>query len=218
MATTPIMQIAVSDADATPLAILTRAAAEIDRYHELRARLMGESRYPRVLLEKVPTSVPGQIAIRVHLTLPDTDDAQHFAPLQILLEALTQINEHQIRAARAAGVRLPPLYESGVRYREEAPGQEDWPDIPTILANGWGDCEDLVGYRAAELRDAGIDADPVLKWQFIPRELMIAKGYPKKHVPKRGVWLVHCLVRYPDGTIEDPSKLLGMGGSFLQRI
>ncbi len=154
----------------------------------------------------------------VQLTLPDTDDARHFAPLQILLEGLTKINEFHLNSAHEAGMFYPPLYESGVIYKEEAPGREDWPDIPQIMKNGWGDCEDLAAWRAAELRVAGIACEPVLKWQWIPRAQMLAAGYPKRHVPKKGVWLVHCLVRYPDGDIEDPSKILGMGGNFLENI
>jgi hypothetical protein len=48
--------------------------------------------------------------------------------------------------------------------------------------------------------------------------VMIAQGYPADKLPSRGVWLVHCCVRYPDGSIEDPSKILGMGGNFTDRI
>lgn len=154
----------------------------------------------------------------VQLSLPDTDDGSHFAPLQILLESLTRINEYHLRRAMKQGEFYPPLYHSGVVYKEEAPGREDWPDIPRVLANGWGDCEDLAAWRAAELRVAGIDCEPVLKWKWIPRAEMLAAGYPRKHVPKKGIWLVHCLVRFPDGSIEDPSKELGMGGNFLERL
>ncbi len=154
----------------------------------------------------------------VQLTLPDTDDAQHFAPLQILLEGLTKVNEYHIRRSLVQGVPIPPLYVSGVIYKEEKPGHEDWPDVIRVLKNGWGDCEDLAAWRAAELRVFGIPADPVIKWQWIPRDKMIQAGYPKHLVPGKGVWLVHCLVRYPDGTIEDPSKMLGMGGNFLNKV
>lgn len=36
--------------------------------------------------------------------------------------------------------KTPLIYQSGVRYMEEPPGQEDWQDIPTTLAMGIGDC------------------------------------------------------------------------------
>lgn len=160
-----------------------------------------------------------------HLTLPDTEDDAHFAPLQIALEGLTQINEWQIRRSlRRAELGLtdkviPPLYAAGVIYREEAPGHEDWLDAPAVLKQGYADCEDLAAYRTAELRVAGFtDVEPVIKYQWIPREMMIRQGYPAHKLPGRGVWLVHCCVRWPDGRIEDPSKILGMGGNFMEKI
>lgn len=35
---------------------------------------------------------------------------------------------------------VPLLFDSGVRYQEEPPGQEDWQDIPTTLKLKIGDC------------------------------------------------------------------------------
>lgn len=159
-----------------------------------------------------------------HLSLPDSDDGAHFAPLQIALEGLTQINEWQIRRSLRRAQKglsdrvVAPLYASGVVYREELPGREDWPDIHRVFAAGWGDCEDLAAIRAAELRVAGFECEPVIKWQWIPREMMIRQGYPAHKLPDRGVWMVHCCVRFPDGSIEDPSKILGMGGNFTNSI
>ncbi len=48
--------------------------------------------------------------------------------------------------------------------------------------------------------------------------MMLAQGYPASKLPDRGVWMVHCCVRYADGRIEDPSKILGMGGNFTNTI
>jgi hypothetical protein len=159
-----------------------------------------------------------------HLSLPNTDDAAHFAPLQIALEGLTRINEWHIRRSLRRVARgqsstvIPPLYASGVVYREEEPDHEDWLDVPAVLRQGFADCEDLAAYRTAELRVAGVDAEPVIKWQWVPRERMIQQGYPEAKLPGKGVWLVHCCVRWPDGRIEDPSRILGMGGQFMERI
>jgi hypothetical protein len=159
----------------------------------------------------------------VHLSLPETSDASHFAPLQIALEGLTDLNTWQILhqnrlAQKGLGAPMPSLYGSGVFYREEEPGHEDWIDALGVLQQGFADCEDLAAWRAAELRAAGIEAEPVIKWQWLPREVMIRQGYPGDKLPAKGVWLVHCCVRFPDGTIEDPSKILGMGGNFMDRI
>jgi len=159
-----------------------------------------------------------------HLTLPDTDGPAHFAPLQIALEGMTKINEWHIarnlkRAKRGAEPPIPPLYASGVVYKEDPPGEENWKDCWACLRDGHADCDRLAAWRAAELRVAGVPAEPVLKWQWIPRAIMIAMGYPARLLGNSpGVWMVHCLVRFPDGTTEDPSKILGMGGNYTNKI
>jgi len=116
--------------------------------------------------------------------------------LQIMLDALYKVNCSYLR-------RFPEtasLYASGVRYRKEAPGKEEWQDIPTVLKQGFGDCEDLACFRAAELTvREGVPAVPSLKWQRIPSKNMV---------------LYHILVERADGSIEDPSKQLGMGGEY----
>lgn len=90
--------------------------------------------------------------------------------------------------------RQPPLYRSGVRYRREGVGREVW-QLPSQTASlGYGDCEDLAGWRAAELRAKNIRAEVV----FLPL------GRP-------GNW--HCVVQWPDGRLEDPSARLGMPSS-----
>src|SRR5262249_18336171 len=123
------------------------------------------------------------------------------------------------RARRGAETPIPPLYASGVRYEEDPPGHEDWRDCWAVLQRGKGDCDQLTAWRVAELRVAGIRAEPVLKWQWIPKAVMIGLGYPAKLLGgSPGVWMVHCLVRFPDGTTEDPSKLLGMGGSYTNKL
>jgi hypothetical protein len=107
-------------------------------------------------------------------------------------------------ALRAAGLALlalavrdlrarpqAPLYTSGVRYARE-PGMRDTWKLPSMTAaDGYGDCEDLAAWRAAELRLAGVRAAPV----FLP-------------IGRPGNW--HAVVRWPNGQLEDPSAVLGM--------
>lgn len=91
----------------------------------------------------------------------------------------------------------PPLYASGVVYRREprsitARGPEDFATVPLMLRRGWGDCDDLAPWRAAELT----------LW-----------GYPARAtvVRVRNGW--HVVVTAPDGsTVDDPSAQLGMYG------
>lgn len=84
----------------------------------------------------------------------------------------------------------PRLYASGVRYRREPSGQEEWSTIPDVLSRGYGDCEDLAAWGAAELRMKGIDARPIA-YQSGPH-----------------TW--HAVIELPDGRRIDPSKKLGM--------
>ena len=91
---------------------------------------------------------------------------------------------------RAGGI--PPLYRSGVRYRREAPGQERWQLPREVYERGFGDCEDLSIWLAAELQLRGIAA--------------------RVAVLKTGPRLWHAVVQLPDGRILDPSRRLGMKG------
>lgn len=119
-----------------------------------------------------------------------------FYPVVLCLETLVRINEWQLKQDSYA-----PLYQSGVIYKEEPPGCEDWPDIPTLYQQGWGDCEDLACARTAELRQLGIPAVPCIRY----------KDY---WINGDRLTLVHVLTLWPNGQIEDPSKKLGMKGSF----
>ena len=94
--------------------------------------------------------------------------------------------------------KVPPLYSSGVRYQEEPLGtDEEFACIPVILGRGWGDCDDLAPWRVAELQHAGEKAKIRIQW----KKLLIGGRKTK---------LFHILVRREDGTIEDPSRILGM--------
>jgi len=108
-----------------------------------------------------------------------------------MLMALVAIDKDYLRKFP----NTPLIYESGVRYVEEPPGQDDWQDIPTTLDAGNGDCEDLACWRCAELQVRfGIHAMPFYHWR---------EGTD-------GSLTFHIQVQYPNGKIEDPSCILGM--------
>lgn len=113
------------------------------------------------------------------------------AMLDILLDALTRID--MVWLLRHP--ETPGVYQSGVRYQEEPPGAEDWADIPTCLALGWADCEDLACWRAAELR---------------VRHGVEAKAFAECQMQPDGSRLYHIMVSLPDGSVECPSRELGM--------
>lgn len=72
----------------------------------------------------------------------------------------------------------PPLYESGVVYREEpqdlfrhlGSGQrvEEFAHIEPVLKRKWGDCDDLGPARGAELRLHGEPAEIRIQWKTMP--------------------------------------------------
>jgi hypothetical protein len=75
-------------------------------------------------------------------------------------------------------------------------GVEIFLDIPALLRRGKGDCNELVPMRIAELWRAGIAASPYLLCS------------PNS----RGGKTYHAIVKWPDGSSEDPSLILGMSG------
>lgn len=94
--------------------------------------------------------------------------------------------------------KIPPLYSGKIVYRRELPRREDWQSALETAERGYGDCEDLVAYRLAELRAQGVkDAVPV-----------ITAVNPA---------LRHVTLTYTDaaGRVvhEDPSRRLGMGST-----
>lgn len=97
---------------------------------------------------------------------------------------------------------LPALYDSGLRFRREvcrAPGVpgacERFLTAAQALAERGAefDCDDIAPWRAAELRLAGEHA----------------RAIPVRS-PEVG-W--HIVVRRGDGSMEDPSRVLGMGAA-----
>lgn len=119
---------------------------------------------------------------------------------QAALFTLTAIDVWCLRAARQGRLRsgrgsYPPLYESGIRYGEEPPGQEQWLSTDALYQLGVGDCEDLACARASERLTVGDHCSPCMELQPANDE---------------GHRLYHILICNPDGTREDPSERLGM--------
>src|SRR5271155_1932538 len=118
------------------------------------------------------------------------DHEEKLQILKAMLEALVLANVLYLQHRP----NTPPLYAAGVPYVVEPPGRDNWQDIPRTLALKEGDCEDLATWRIAELRVRhGEDALP--------------------HITAKKIGdftLFHILVRRGDGSIEDPSRILGM--------
>jgi len=115
------------------------------------------------------------------------------------LEGLTRVNVGLMCGDDGPeGVGLPSLYESGVRYKNEP--RDVWRHAVDVAREGWGDCEDLSAYRAAELRVSGEDPDAAVS---------LYRSGPNRF---------HAVVRRGDGTYEDPSRVLGMGAGKMPRL
>jgi hypothetical protein len=123
------------------------------------------------------------------------DPAEHARSCESMLYLLNWLVRHD-RGWLKQYPNTPKLYESGVTYdyKDEIDAPV-WQDISYSLATKKADCKDFAAWRCAELLEAGIDCKPRIQWQEID-----------------GVYRFHALVEYPDGTTEDPSRLLGMGG------
>lgn len=104
-----------------------------------------------------------------------------------LLSGLLPLAQYEARS-------LPPLYESGVLYEREEEGTETLAVPSLVHSRGYGDCGHLALWRLAELRNVG---ETGAQFHF-------------KAVRKSRPRLFHVLIRRADGTLEDPSRILGM--------
>lgn len=146
-------------------------------------------------------------ALRVGSSLSPVKEAAGLEPIVYVLRALAQVNGWHHRTGDYV-----PLFRSGVKYVAEAPGREEWKDVPKLYSDRHGDCEDLACAYAGELQ-AGkglilrggryvwqrhpISALPAIRWKRFSQGL-----------------LIHVVTLFPDGSTIDPSVLLGMKGSY----
>lgn len=142
-----------------------------------------------------------------------------------VLFGVVLLNFMLMRDRRRLGQPVPKLYRSGVRFEPE-PNEglyEDFADCLTVLGRGWGDCDDLVAYRVAELRESGEDPKASIKvyWRDICNECRNQWKENGRCCPNCGSLdknrVYHAQVRRGNvkakngkGVVEDPSRLLGM--------
>lgn len=154
--------------------------------------------------------------------------------LGCLLWALVFANESYLVGS---GQQVPFLYDSGVYWEAEKPqgrtacpegdGQELFLGIRQVLKQGFADCEDVACWRVAELRMGHAPAKKGLP-PFPGHPKVTAIREPIGGVTPRGPDVfpaffsrktgpsqitIHIVVAWPDGYIEDPSRVLGMGGA-----
>ena len=114
--------------------------------------------------------------MRAEIPLPDVP-----AVIEAALEGLVLADMVIIEA----GLVPPFPHDAGVIYKLEPPGEEVWKLAHDVVADGWGDCEDLAAWNAAGLRFTGEDGDA---------RVVLAKT---------GVNKLHAVVLRGDGSIDD---------------
>ena len=135
-----------------------------------------------------------------------------------------------------SATKPPALYESGVYWEEEKPqgrtacpegeGQELFLGIRQVLNQGFADCEDIASWRCSELRLGRVPpVKGLAPFAGHPKPTVLPPPYPLRPVgpdvwpaffsrpTAPGVITIHIIVFWPDGTFEDPSRVLGMGGA-----
>lgn len=122
----------------------------------------------------------------------DTEDSE--AVMHDLLTVLVRTNRRYLRKHP----ECPRLYEADITYRRETT-VEEFNSIPVILKAGGGDCDDLAPWRVAELIER--DREPA-RIYVTCSQTQDGMGEPRR--------LYHIRLKRADGTIEDPSEVLGM--------
>lgn len=158
--------------------------------------------------------------------------------LACLLWALVYANESYLLAMGAQRKTVPALYDAGIHWEAEKPqgrtacpegdGQELFLGIRQVLAQGFADCEDIASWRVSELRLGTVAPKKGLPpFPGHPPVIAVPPPWPQ-HIAPGGVDVypafysrktgpqqitIHIVVFWPDGTFEDPSRVLGMGGA-----
>lgn len=130
--------------------------------------------------------------MRIRLTVPGKHvDAD---TLDAALEASTRIAQKEVAAGDVPSIH-DAIGSGRVRWRPEPSSQGfEGFDLPsTVIKRGWGDCDDLAAWLAAELREEGEDPDA--------QAIVYQSGKDR--------W--HAVVQRGNGDIQDPSRWAGMG-------
>jgi len=130
---------------------------------------------------------------------------------------------------------FPLMYKSGMRWEAETPtpglsqcpggtGQEKFFGVRQAYRAKAVDCEDLCCWRISETRlGRGLDKRGKPPRPGHPEPTIVPVPFPMRPIvgtrpafysrmTKPRVRTYHIVVAWPDGTFEDPSRELGMGG------
>lgn len=95
---------------------------------------------------------------------------------------------------------LPDFYSCGVKYQPEDPSNlaDEWTDPYTTFERRYGDCDDMVIWRLAEIyKKSGYN--PIRGRANIPAWPVIAWDSGNNY---------HVYIRHINGMVEDPAKIM----------
>lgn len=127
-----------------------------------------------------------------HVFTPTSSEDDNAYALRCLLDCLIGLNNSFIRYG--GNIRIPKLYESGVRYKRT----QVWDTLPALYQRGYGDCKSLTAALIAQYTAQGVECAPVFRFARRP--------------DGSGSLDFHILVQTA-AAFEDPSKILGMGSN-----
>ena len=150
--------------------------------------------------------------MKVVLTIDDERPEVVAALTRAYLEVVVTQNRYLMKKH---GKRIPPLYDSGIRFRIEpwAEKIQHFANCMEILERGHGDCKTLCCYRLAELRESAPTKAQAAKyrmklyWRIFTDEDPLHDGVGTAKA-RRSMRIYHVQVRHPNGAVEDPSRLL----------
>jgi hypothetical protein len=138
----------------------------------------------------------GLLALDIGLFEPRCGDPYGWSE-EVFYDLLELLTRQNIRVMQCGNI--PPLYLSGVRWKEQPRRGnifETFKTIPSILKKGVADCDQLAPWRMAEIRMSG---EPARFW------------LPRFDRPQGPLYHVLILRPFPGGWyVEDPSQVLGM--------
>jgi hypothetical protein len=138
--------------------------------------------------------------MRFLITVDDDDPEVVRAQVAYYLEGVVGANRLLLRRH---GKRIPHIYRSGVRYQIEpwAAEYQSASNALEILERGWTECKGASAWLCAWYREHAANESEARRYAL--------NIYPRDYdMPSGLLRLFHVQVSKPDGSIEDPSKVL----------
>jgi hypothetical protein len=150
--------------------------------------------------------------VKLVCTIYDDDPDAVAAQSRYFLEGVVGVNRRILRSR--AGKSIPPLYSSGIVFRQEPWAEEvqKYANILEVIEQGFGDCKHLCAWRMAEHREQ--NPGLVFGFKFTLRTIT-RYGDPAAVTDRRArviFDIYHVQIELPagfaDSTIEDVSRFL----------